>query len=192
MAKSRSLGAWMMRPALGCLLIPVLLFLAWLGWTIIRVNGAPILDEVRPRMAYYACVSEADELLPHSLKRNRLADVFYHSLGGENYVQAIWLVPMTELALSIRFDRQTINRLYASSAFHGASPGGYDGLGRLLYGAPYCALSSQRRRVVEFVSNPLQELVSSDRAVRQETDRAMEKMALFERRRSEALSRQAR
>ena len=174
----------MKRSAIGCLVVPSLLFLAWLGWTVIRVGGSPILDEASPKLSNYACIGEADEWLPHSIKLDRLASNFYISLGGENYVQAIWFEPMHRLALSIRFDRTTINRLYAATAFYGSSPRGYDGLARLLYDSPYCALPRGRRRVVEFVSHPLNALVRSDPALKQETDQAMEMMAAWERRRS--------
>jgi hypothetical protein len=169
-----------MRSCLGCLGVLFLGFALWLGWTVLRVGRAPLMAEVQPRLASYSCVGEADVILPYSLKLDQVASRVYDSLGGENYIQAIWLEPLTALALSVRYDRAHINRLYAATAQHAGytpRPHGYDPIAQTLYRRRYCTLSYGQRQVVEFISYPLRDLVRGDPALLAATDRAKETMA---------------
>ena len=171
---------------LGCLAIPLVAFAAWVGWTMLRVGGAPIMAETEPALARYPCVGEADELLPFSLKSNAVASRTYYSLGGENYIQAAWLIPLHRLALRIRYSKSRINKIYAATASYApyrGEPTGYDAIGRILYRSNYCALPRQQRRVVEYMTYPMRDLVRNDPALQRDTDWAKQMMTIDEERR---------
>lgn len=158
----------------GCVLLPVLLLAGWFGWTVVRVSRAAVLTQASMQLARYPCVGESDYILPHSRKSNRVAQAAYYSNGDENYIQAIWLIPLTEAALKARFSKQKINQLYAALARYGGDQTGYDAASQQLYTKPFCSLSSHQRQVVDFVSYPLRDLLGNDEQLIRETDWAKE------------------
>jgi hypothetical protein len=101
-----------------------------------------------------------------------VAERVYYSLGGENWVQAIWLIPVTNLGVKVRFDRLEINKIYAATASYADSPKGYDAISAALYRSRFCSLSRERQKVVEFLTYPLPQLVQTDPDLRRESENA--------------------
>jgi hypothetical protein len=125
---------------------------------IIDVRRSPAIREALAVTDRYACIKADDPGLPYRRKSMRLSERTYASMGGENYIQALWWLPLTQLAISVQFSRDRISQMYAATAPvwgpRGTRIVGFDAMSRLIYGRAFCDLDRVRKIAIDHVVVP--------------------------------------
>ena len=146
---------------------------ALLVYWIVDVRRSPAITKARAVADRYACLKADDPGVGYKHKSMVFSERTYHSMGGENYIQALWWLPLTQLAISVQFSRNQISQMYAATARVWGSEEivGFDALSRLLYGRGFCDLDRTRRSAVDYIAYPRD--LPADGDIRAEIDHGM-------------------